>query len=103
MKRARAVKWPATPGDQTMRTALLALFVIPAFVLADDTEPKDTKTKAREISVKGLTGLRGRFKEPTKITTKEDLEKHVESKEAREEILKAIDFKKEYLVLFRWS
>jgi len=87
-----------------MRLLLCALlFVAPALVLADDTEPKDKKVEAREIKVKGLPTARGAFKEPTKITSKEELEKAVTDKTAREEILKQVDLKKEFLVLFQWS
>lgn len=87
-----------------MRLTLFTLLVVALPVaLADETEPKDSKIKAREITVKGLPSVRGAFKEPTKITTDKELEKAISSKETREEIRKQVDLKKEFLVLFQWA
>jgi hypothetical protein len=86
-----------------MRLALFALLLIAPVLVADDTEPKDRKVVAREIKVKGLPSARGALGDPTRITSKEELEKVVADKAARAEILKQVDLRKEFLVLFGWS
>jgi hypothetical protein len=86
-----------------MRLSLFALlFVVPA-ALAADVEPKDKKVVAREIKVAGLPAVRGALKDPVKITSKEELEKAVTDKYAVEKILKEVDLKKEFLLLFQWA
>lgn len=88
-----------------MRLAALTLFLAVPLVLADDkSEPKDPNApKAREITVKGLPTQRGAFGKPEKMTTEAEMKKVVLDASAQKEISKKVNFKKEYLVLFRWS
>ena len=86
-----------------MRLSLCALLLVVPAILADEVEPKDRKPAAREIKVEGLPAGQGELKEPAKIASKDDLEKLVSDKELREKILKQVDLKKEYLLLFQWS
>jgi hypothetical protein len=86
-----------------MRFLVIALGLCAAFPFPEQKD--DAAPKARELDVKGLKIV---VKEsdklkPAKITNKEELEKAVDDKEAREKIAKQVDFAKEYLVLFRWS
>jgi hypothetical protein len=88
-----------------MRLLLFFLLVAAGLaVAADNPEPKDRDPlKPREITVKGLTGGKGSINKPDRIASKEDLAKAVTDKEVRAAIAKQVDFKKEYLLLFRWS
>jgi hypothetical protein len=89
-----------------MCRALFALFVCALLlVLADEkADPKDPKApKAREITVGKLPAARGEFDKPTKITTEKELEKSLADKDTRAAILKKVDLKKEYLLLFSWG
>jgi hypothetical protein len=85
-----------------MRPSLFALLLLVPAALAD-VEPKDRKIVAREIVVKGLPSARAVLKEPTKIASKEDLEKIIPDRDVRDAILKEVDLKKEFLLLFSWS
>ena len=84
-----------------MRLSLFVVLLVVPAALADDVEPKQKKTIAREITVKGLPMVRGPFEE-VKIAKKEDLEKTF-GKDLSETILKEVDLKREFLVLFQWS
>jgi hypothetical protein len=87
-----------------MRTAALALFLAAPLLLADEADPKDPKApKAREITVKGLPTERGRLGKPEKMTTEAEMKKVVLDESAQKEISKQVNFKKEYLLLFRWA
>lgn len=89
-----------------IRLTLLALLVVVPVAFSDDqAEPKDPKApKTREIKVKLSAPLRGgAVGKPTKITTAEELGKEVTDADARKEVLKEVNFKKEYLLLFRWA
>src|SRR5262249_27336252 len=86
-----------------MRLSLLVVLLAVPVALADDARPKDKKTVAREIKVKGLPTGTGVLKEPTKITTKEQLEKAITDKDLRETILKEVDLDKEFLLFFQWG
>jgi hypothetical protein len=89
-----------------MCRALLTLLVCAPLVLAEDkAEPKGPKApKAREVAVDGkLPAARGQFGEPAKITTEKELEKSIADKDTRAAILKKVDLKKEYLLLFAWA
>jgi hypothetical protein len=88
-----------------MRRALYALLVCAPLVIADDkTEPKDPKApKAREITIGKLPPALGQFGKPTKITTEKELEKSIADKDTRAKVLKGVDLKKEYLLLFAWG
>ena len=90
-----------------MRLTVLALFVAAPLLLASqDSEPKDTKVPAiKEIDmVKGLTpGKPGGATKPTKVSNAEELEKLVPAKENRDELLKKVDLKKQYLLVFAWA
>jgi len=86
-----------------MRLPLFVVLLIVPVALADEVEPKDKKVVARQLDVKGLPGVRGALTEPTKIASKEELEKVIDDKALREAILKQVDLKKEFLLLFRWS
>jgi hypothetical protein len=88
-------------GGGEMRLTLFAVLLVVPAALAD-VEPKDKKVVAREIVVSGLPSIRAAFGEPTKITSKEDAEKTL-GKELSEKVLKEVDLKKEFLLLFRWS
>jgi hypothetical protein len=87
-----------------MRRVVFTLLVCAPLVLADEkAEPKDPKApKAREIAV-GQLNVRGLFDKPTQITSAKELEKSVADKDARGAILKKVDLKKEYLLLFAWA
>lgn len=85
-----------------MRLSLFAVLLVVPVAFADDTEPKDKKIVAREVKVTGLPTSRGTIGEPTKIESKEDVEK-VLGKELGEKVLKEVDLKKEFLLLFRWA
>jgi hypothetical protein len=88
-----------------MRLAALTLFLVAPLLLADDkADPKDPKApKAREISVKGLPTERGGFGKPAKMDTEAEMKKIVLDETAQKEISKQVNFKKEYLLLFRWA
>jgi hypothetical protein len=80
-----------------------ALFVILCVAAAsdDEVEPRQ-KTAAREIKVEGLpTG--GGAMTVTKIAQRGQVEFYVRRNATCEEILKRTDFKKECLVLLRWT
>src|SRR5262249_24805100 len=89
-------------GSAMRLSLLIVLFVAPVALAGDDPEPKDRKPVAREIAVDGLPRMRAAFGEPTKIATKEDLEKTL-GKELSQKVLKEVDLKKEFLLLFRWA
>jgi hypothetical protein len=83
---------------------LTRVVAVPAALAADNPDPKDKRApRPREIKVKSLTGGKGQLDKPEKIGGKDDLEKTIASKEVRAEIAKQVDFKKEYLLLFRWG
>lgn len=87
-------------------TALALLLAAPALLLGrQDPDPKDLKApKAREITVKGLpTSRDGQVAKPTKITDDAELKKAIPDDDARKEIAKQVNLKKEYLLLFQWS
>jgi hypothetical protein len=89
-----------------MRRALFALFVCAPLVVADDqAEPPGPKApNAREITVEGkLPRSSDLLVAPTKITTQEELAKNIPHKATRDAVLKKVDLKKEYLLLFAWS
>jgi hypothetical protein len=79
-----------------MRLSFVTLLLLVPVALADEVEPKEKKAA-------GLPKVRGGFKEPVKITSQQELEKAVEDKEARATILKEVDLKKEFLLLFQWA
>jgi hypothetical protein len=85
-----------------MRLSLFVVLLVIPTALAEDVEPKDRKIVAREIVVEGLSGGRTGFGEPTKLASKEDLEKAL-GKELSAKVLKQVDLKKEFLLLFRWA
>ena len=86
-----------------MRLSLFALLLFVPVAVADDVEPKEKKIVAREIKVAGLPKVRRAFKEPVKITSQAELEKAIEDKEARANVLKEVDLKKEFLLFFQWA
>ena len=87
-----------------MRIAALSLFLVAPLLLADDADPKDPKApKAREIKVKNLPTERGIFGKPAKMETEAEMKKIVLDETAQKEISKQVNFKKEYLLLFRWA
>src|SRR5215208_1407133 len=89
-----------------MRRALFALLMCAPLVLADDkSEPPAPKApKAREVTIAGkLPRVRGLFDKPTQITTEKELEASLPDKDARAAVLKRVDLKREYLILFAWA
>jgi hypothetical protein len=83
----------------------LMMLAVPA-LYADKAEPDDPKApKARELKLEKATPegeARGRIA-PIKVADADELSKHVSAKAGREEILKQVNLKREYLVLFRWA
>ena len=87
-----------------MRTAALALLLAAPLLLAQEkTDLKGPKVKPREITVKGLPTERGRFGKPVKMGTEAEMKKVVLDESAQKEISKRVNFKREFLLLFRWS
>jgi hypothetical protein len=89
-----------------MRRALFALLVCAPLVTADDkAEPPDPKApKPREIAIgPQRTRYQGEFQKPTKVTTEEGLAKYVTDKGDRAKVLKKVNLKKEYLLVFNWT
>lgn len=88
------------------KLSFLMLIACVCVVRADkaDPEPEGKPTKARELAVKGpaFEGFPRGF-EPTKITTAEELTKALNDKDAEAAIKKEADFKKEYVLMFRWA
>lgn len=88
-----------------MRQALFLLLLAP-FVIAADAEPPAPKAaKPREV-----TGIKGRLASkfefalnPVKITSEADLAKAVPSKADQAALQKAVDFRKEYLLIVTWA
>jgi hypothetical protein len=67
-------------------------------------EPEPTTTKPRELSLSGSwTAAEDAPFAPRVIRSKAELEKAIDNKAVREEILKAVQFDREYLVVFAWS
>src|SRR5262245_41610081 len=69
----------------------------------DDPEPKGKAVMPREIVVAGLQSGDGTYDAPTRITTQKQLAELVPDEQTRGAILKAVNFRKEHLLLFRWS
>ncbi len=87
-----------------MLRALFPLLLVLPVLAADSPEPKGRKpVKLREIKVENLPTSEGAFGKPAKIASQKDLEKAVADKDVRQKISKQVDFKKEYLLLFRWA
>lgn len=89
-----------------MRLSAIVLVFVVGVALAEKPEPakKDGPT-AREIDAKGLKlagKVTGGVKSPTKVTSKEDLEKLFD-KDSSAALLKKVDFKNEYLLVFAWA
>ena len=85
---------------RTLFSALLA-FGFAAFACAEDD-----KKLVREVELKGakLESKKGaKPGEPVKITSKDELAKAVEDKDTADAIAKAVDFGKEYALIFTWS
>jgi hypothetical protein len=89
-----------------MRRAFFVMLVCAPLVTADDkSEPKDPKApKAREITFSGeKVRLEGQWEKPTKVTTEKELAKVVADKDERAAVLKKVNLKKEYLLVFAWG
>src|SRR5262245_57414433 len=97
-----------------MRTAPIVLLIFAPLALADDkSEPNDPKApKAREVKLEvnsraaaalGPPWTRAQFDKPTKITTEKELAKSIPDKDMLGKVLKQVDLKKEYLLLFAWA
>ena len=86
-------------------TAALLMLVGPAFVF-DETEPP-ADVKPRELKLDKVTasspGPKGRFGDPTKITSKKELKEAIARPETVEAISKQVDFSKEIVLLFSWD
>src|SRR5262245_39659945 len=92
-----------------MRPAFLSV-LLATQLLAADTDPRDPKAPlAREINVTGLKPIPksdrqvGTFGKPAEITSAAELAKAIPDKAGRQKVVKAVDFGKEYLLLFRWG
>ena len=89
-----------------LRLAFCALILVsPALLAEDKTEPDDPKApKAREIDLKGVEvgGEAAGPAKPNKVTKPAELDAYL-GKEAKEAVLKQVNLKKEYLVVFRWA
>ena len=86
---------------RTLLTAALA-FGFAAFAFAKD----EKKEIVREIELKDakLEAKKGaKPGEPSKVTSKDELAKAVEDKDTMDAIAKAVDFDKEYVLIFAWS
>jgi hypothetical protein len=89
-----------------MSLSLPATLFAAALALLDAAEPTDPRAPApREIKLaRGkLDPVRERFDRPRVAATAEELAKLVPDKDAQGAIAKEVDFKKEQLLLFRWS
>jgi len=86
-------------------TALLFLGLVCPMLRAQEADPKDPKApRAREIVVEGVrVEARGQASRPTKVTSAEELAKLIGDKEALGKVLKVVDLKKEYLLVFAWA
>ena len=83
-----------------MRTLTLILIALGATsVVAED---KKEPFRELELKVK-LEPMKGKVGEPAKISSKDELAKAVEDKDTRAAIAQAIDFEKEYLLIFQWA
>lgn len=85
-----------------MRTLVsLLLLIAPAFLHAGD------KTEiVRELAIaeaKFEPKEKAKASEPTKITSKEELAKAIPDKDTTAGIANAVDFEKEYILLFQWA
>ena len=85
-----------------LRNLLPVLFVLPVLAAAEP-EPKAKSPQPRAIKVDGLPSDEAAFGKPTRIASKKDLEKAIPDKDVRQKVARQVDFKKEYLLLFRWS
>ena len=85
-------------------TAAMLLLTAPAIAFEDKPEP-DSDTKARELKIEKGTFPRGKGRpsDPTKITSKEELEKAVPDADTAAVIATQVDFKKDIVLLFAWS
>jgi len=66
----------------------------------------DQKDLVRELELKAakLEPKKGaKVGEPTKVTSKDELAKVVEDKDAADAIAKFVDFEKEYVLIFAWA
>jgi hypothetical protein len=81
----------------------LALLLVAAPDARYEPERKAKTVKPREIVAKGLVVAPGSPNAPTSISSEKHLAKLVTNKEARDAILKQVDFRKEKLLLFSWS
>ncbi|MFQ3593539.1 MAG: hypothetical protein SNJ82_10205 [Gemmataceae bacterium] len=67
-------------------------------------EPEPATTKPREIALSGSWSAPEDAKfSPIVIRTKAQLEKAIDNKAVRAEILKAVNWDQDYLVIFAWS
>jgi hypothetical protein len=86
--------------------ALLFLVILSATLHArdDDPEPKPKAVKPRAIIKFGpVLSARGSYDKPTRVTTQKQLLDVVGKENAGGAIMKAVDFRKEHLLLFCWS
>jgi hypothetical protein len=87
-----------------MLRGLFPLLLVLPILAADNPEPKGkTPPKPRQIKMEGLPTSEGVFGKPAKIASPKELEKTIADKGVRQKIAKQVDFKKEYLLLFRWA
>ena len=87
-----------------MRTLMLVVVALAftGFVAAKD----DKKELVRELELNAakLEPQKGaKVGEPMKVTSKAELAKAVEDKDAADAIAKLVDFEKEYVLIFAWA
>jgi len=87
-----------------MRLATMLLFLAaPTMAASTPVSPED-KPAVREIKAENINsvGRPGRMPAPRKFTTAAEFEKAF-SGDGVKEVLKAVDFAKEYIVVFTWG
>jgi type III secretion system FlhB-like substrate exporter len=82
-----------------MSAILLSL----ALVLYIQPQPEPGTSKPRELSVPAWSAPEDAKFAPVVVRSKPELEKAIDRKEVRDEILKAVKLDQEYLVVFAWS
>jgi hypothetical protein len=84
---------------------ILTLFCLLAFGVAQaqDTEPKEIKTRQLKVKAFKIEGKQPSAPKETKITSAAELAKAIPHKATQDEISKQVDFSKEYVLYFAWA
>jgi hypothetical protein len=93
-----------------MRTRLIGLtvglVVLGATAIADEPAKKDKDAQVREVSLKDIklpNARGGNVKEPTVITSDEELKKAFPDEETQTQLKKEVDFSKQKMLFFAWA